>query len=973
MVQSSQGPPQLEGGPQTCTPGTPAACTPHESSSSNNRSSTSSGSSVKNSSSSSSSSSSSNSSSSSSSSRLGALSRHVTVGIRFRPAARVHVSPLSRAASPPPTEGPPGGPPAGAVLPSAGASSEEAGGPSSSTSSLPGPPAKGFPKRPPSQVRRPPPWARRGPTEADWAFVEEEADGWVLAAPWALDLGPSARGRGPCPSEGPPGGGGSPASCLEKERPPAASGGPGRVWDGFKDVCYEADCVFGPAATNAEVYVHLVRGLVTAALGGRNAAFLAYGQTASGKTHTIFGGGLLPRVSGKGGAPCPRGPPVTSGAHGGGRHGEGPPPPQGALEKGVIEMALSDIFSELEARREADRFAVSLSMVEVYQETVSDLLVGAPPQGGGLPGGPQAAQGVLSAVQEGRQKRPIALWEKPDGSLNLGSLGVHEVTSLSEALALVERGQQQRRAAPTHLNERSSRSHAVLRVILTPKQAAAAAAAAAGTTAAATAAAAGGGAAATQPATANGAAAAGGECTDGCSEEGPSGGPPPGVESAADGVGGPPPRGPRRPSVLSLVDLAGSEGAGVSLTTGKTQREGGAINRSLLALSRVVQALTRQQQQQQQQQEGQAENEQKAAKGASLLAGASGAPLSGGAPQRPAGGPPFVGLRDSKLTRLLSDCLGGPCLTSVLCLCAPGAPYYRQTAATLAFARRAHRLPPAQQEGPPEGPPRSKRPRAARAASAESAASTAAGAAAAGGSRETAGAAEAGGSASCPTGAPAHAGGPWQGGPSRPFVYLPTGCLQCQALHKALKEAQEELACQAIQLRQLRYVISRAPPLAAAAAAAAAAGAAAATPLSSSSRSCSKAAGGREAGGADTPSRRDPTSEPRRDEGAPRGGPFEGAPSHSQQENQTPKRLQATLNYGGGVSYKPPLLGPLGVEPPQDKGHPLLGAPQHTPRDPIKAKTVGVPPPPAAAALPVCLGSKGAPDEPQRPLNALQY
>ncbi|KAL8274427.1 hypothetical protein Esti_001587 [Eimeria stiedai] len=924
MVQPTQGAPHEQGAPHVTNAEAPAVFTPHACSSSSTTSSS--------------------SSSNSSSSRGGLLSRQVTVGIRFRPPPRSSVSPASRM-SPPSSEAPPSVPAATAASQSAGGSSGEGcGGPSLSTSSLPGP-LVGAPSRGHSCSRalvRRPPWARRGPTDEEWAFVDGEGSGWVLVVPWALDLG--------APSE----------EVCSEGGPASLARGPHRVWDGYKDVCYEADYVFGPEALNAEVYVHLVKDLVSAALTGRNAAFLAYGQTASGKTHTMFGGGPPARGSLKGASSQRGGPPPSSQV---GDDSEGPPSSKGPAEKGVTELALADIFEEQAKLDQKDRFSVSLSMLEVYQETVFDVLLEA--SGGRHPGGGAPSQSAGGPLLEGgRQKRSIALCEAPDGSLNMGSLGAHKVGSLSEALALVKRGLQQRQAASTTLNPRSSRSHAVLRIILTPPPPAAAAAAAppavgdweevaaaaAGATApaeataaaAATAEAAESSAAAEAGALPKAAAAAPAGGLDVVAAQGPDAcragfaqGPLKPCELLAEGKGAPPAsRCPRRPSVLSLVDLAGSEGARVASTVGKMQREGGAINRSLLALSRVVKALTRQQQQQQQE-GGPAQANSKASRSSTSVSSLQAAPVGGGRPHRQ-GASPFLGLRESKLTRLLSDCLGGPCLTSLLCLCAPGGPSYRHTAATLAFARRARRLPPAQ-EVSPEGPPKLKRLRSNHAPNADTAAA-AAGAAAvgSGGSNEATETAEGGGEGCCllgggpqPTGAP--------GGPPRPFVYLPTGCVQCHALHKALKKAREELACQAVQLRQLRYVISRTPSLAAAAAAAATA--AGATPLSSSSGSSR----GRETIGDKTPRKREATGESRTDEGGPPGALLQRTPSHPHQENQIPKHVLPPLNYGGGVSYKPPLPGSLGA-PPQDKGAPaslLGGPPPMTPADSHKALAKG--------------------------------
>merc|ERR1719387_1951125 len=60
------------------------------------------------------------------------------------------------------------------------------------------------------------------------------------------------------------------------------------------------DQIFGPTATNAEVYSGTAAPLVKAALAGNNVTVLAYGVTSSGKTHTMVGpelDGVIPRFA----------------------------------------------------------------------------------------------------------------------------------------------------------------------------------------------------------------------------------------------------------------------------------------------------------------------------------------------------------------------------------------------------------------------------------------------------------------------------------------------------------------------------------------------------------------------------------------------------------------------------------------------------------------------------------------------------
>ncbi|XP_071584641.1 kinesin-like protein KIF18B isoform X2 [Heliangelus exortis] len=102
---------------------------------------------------------------------------------------------------------------------------------------------------------------------------------------------------------------------------------------------------------------------------------------------------------------------------------------------------------------------------------------------------------------------------------------------------------------------------------------------------------------------------------------------------------------------MSLIDLAGSERASVTNTKGQRLREGANINRSLLALINVINAL--------------ADTKSKKS---------------------------HVPYRDSKLTRLLKDSLGGNCRTVMVAAVSPAAPAYEDTYNTLKYASRAKEI-----------------------------------------------------------------------------------------------------------------------------------------------------------------------------------------------------------------------------------------------------------------------------------------
>ena len=102
-------------------------------------------------------------------------------------------------------------------------------------------------------------------------------------------------------------------------------------------------------------------------------------------------------------------------------------------------------------------------------------------------------------------------------------------------------------------------------------------------------------------------------------------------------------------SCLNLVDLAGSERINEYESKNVTTGETGYINKSLFVLANVINKL--------------AENNQ--------------------------GKKIHIPYRDSKLTRLLSQALGGNSLTTIICTVSPAAFNYYQTLSTLRFALRA--------------------------------------------------------------------------------------------------------------------------------------------------------------------------------------------------------------------------------------------------------------------------------------------
>ncbi|KAM0070064.1 putative plus-end-directed kinesin ATPase [Helianthus debilis subsp. tardiflorus] len=97
---------------------------------------------------------------------------------------------------------------------------------------------------------------------------------------------------------------------------------------------FEFDRIFREDCKTAEVYESRTKAIVSAAIGGFNGTVFAYGQTNSGKTHTMRGS---------------------------------------SVEPGVIPLAVHDLFDMIQ--QEIDReFLLRMSYMEIYNEEINDLL-----------------------------------------------------------------------------------------------------------------------------------------------------------------------------------------------------------------------------------------------------------------------------------------------------------------------------------------------------------------------------------------------------------------------------------------------------------------------------------------------------------------------------------------------------------------------------------------------------------------------
>ncbi|KAI3772419.1 hypothetical protein L6452_03605 [Arctium lappa] len=187
------------------------------------------------------------------------------------------------------------------------------------------------------------------------------------------------------------------------------------------DRSFVFDKVFGPNSQQRELYHAAVSPIVFEVLEGYNCTIFAYGQTGTGKTYTMEGGGRK-------------------------RNGEFP------SDAGVIPRAVRQIFDILEAQ--SAEYSMKVTFLELYNEEITDLL--APEESSKFP--------------EDKSKKPIALMEDGKGGVLVRGLEEEIVSTADEIYKILEKGSAKRRTAETLLNKQSSRSHSIFSITIHIKE-----------------------------------------------------------------------------------------------------------------------------------------------------------------------------------------------------------------------------------------------------------------------------------------------------------------------------------------------------------------------------------------------------------------------------------------------------------------------------------------------------------------------
>ncbi|CAH2224471.1 kinesin heavy chain [Pelobates cultripes] len=162
---------------------------------------------------------------------------------------------------------------------------------------------------------------------------------------------------------------------------------------------YVFDRVFPPNTTQEQVYHACAMQIVKDVLAGYNGTIFAYGQTASGKTHTMEGKLHDPHLM------------------------------------GIIPRIARDIFNHIYSMDENLEFHIKVSYFEIYLDKIRDLL--------------DVSKTNLS-VHEDKNRVPFVK-------------GCTErfVSSPEEILDVIDEGKSNRHVAVTNMNEHSSRSHSI--------------------------------------------------------------------------------------------------------------------------------------------------------------------------------------------------------------------------------------------------------------------------------------------------------------------------------------------------------------------------------------------------------------------------------------------------------------------------------------------------------------------------------
>ncbi|XP_031480147.1 kinesin-like protein KIN-14D [Nymphaea colorata] len=176
---------------------------------------------------------------------------------------------------------------------------------------------------------------------------------------------------------------------------------------------FSFDKVFNHETSQEDVFIEISQ-LVQSALDGYKVSIFAYGQTGSGKTYTMMGG------------------------------------TDNLEQQGLIPRSLEQVFQTSQSlSSQGWTFKMEASMLEIYNETIRDLLC------------PARSAGFETSRPENGVGKQYSIKHDGNGNTYVTDLTIVEVCSLDEVSSLLHRAAQGRSVGRTQMNEQSSRSHCV--------------------------------------------------------------------------------------------------------------------------------------------------------------------------------------------------------------------------------------------------------------------------------------------------------------------------------------------------------------------------------------------------------------------------------------------------------------------------------------------------------------------------------
>ena len=178
---------------------------------------------------------------------------------------------------------------------------------------------------------------------------------------------------------------------------------------------YQFDCAFDEESTQYQVYEKTAKIFIPNVLAGFNVTVFAYGATGAGKTHTMLGNTRADEAASN-------------------------------AEAGIIPNAVTDLFNQIDKKKSTgleigEEWSVNVTFVEVYNEQVYDLL---------------ETSGKILYVRE----------DQKEGIVAVAGVTERKVAAISDVMELLSEGNKNRKTESTMANQVSSRSHAVLQILV---------------------------------------------------------------------------------------------------------------------------------------------------------------------------------------------------------------------------------------------------------------------------------------------------------------------------------------------------------------------------------------------------------------------------------------------------------------------------------------------------------------------------